>query len=88
MYVIIRAYSYSKDGRGAIILTKVVLGSAYQASAFNEVMSCPPGHNSVRCPSVHNYDDDIDPQTYGFCRLSSTAKTECLMRPSFIPTTP
>lgn len=42
-----KAYSYSNGGRGAIILTKVVLGTAYKVSAFNEVMSCPPGHNSV-----------------------------------------
>ena len=48
IYVVIRAYSYSDNGTGAIILTKVVLGTVYNVSAFNEVMSCPPGHNSVR----------------------------------------
>jgi len=41
------AYSYSIGGRGAIILTKVVLGTVYNASRASEVMSCPPGHNSV-----------------------------------------
>jgi len=38
------AYRYSK---GAIILTKVVLGNVYNAKARHEVMSCPPGYNSV-----------------------------------------
>ena len=52
IYVNTRAYSYSDGGTGAIILTKVVLGTVYKASAFNEVMSCPPGHNSVRTLSV------------------------------------
>jgi len=42
-----KAYSYSNGGRGAIIVTKVVLGTAYEVSAFNEVMSCPRGYNSV-----------------------------------------
>jgi len=41
------AYGYSNGGTGAIILTKVVLGTVYNVTTVNEVMSCPPGHNSV-----------------------------------------
>ena len=36
------------SGAGAMLLTKVVLGKVRQVNAFNEVMSCPPGFNSVR----------------------------------------
>jgi len=42
-----KAYSYSDSGTGAVILTKVVLGTVYEVQAWNQVMSCPPGHNSV-----------------------------------------
>lgn len=42
-----KSYSYSRDGTGAILLTKVVLGKVRSVSAWNEVMTCPPGFNSV-----------------------------------------
>jgi len=42
-----KAYQYSNDGKGAIIVTKVVLGTVYNAKAQHEVKACPRGHNSV-----------------------------------------
>jgi hypothetical protein len=42
-----QAYKFSNGGKGAIIVTKVVLGTVYKAKARHEVKSCPPGHNSV-----------------------------------------
>ncbi|KAH6904530.1 hypothetical protein BKA70DRAFT_1297048 [Coprinopsis sp. MPI-PUGE-AT-0042] len=41
-----KAFSYSGTG-GTMLLTKVVLGNVKNVSAWNEVMSCPPGHDSV-----------------------------------------
>ena len=43
----IRAYSYSAQGSGAMILTKVVLGKVYNVDGFAAVSSCPAGYNSV-----------------------------------------
>ena len=43
-----RSYSYTRSGTGAIILTKVVLGKVRNVAAWNEVMNCPPGFDSVR----------------------------------------
>jgi len=40
-----KAMSYSTNG--AMLVTKVVLGKVRTVSAFNEVMSLPPGFNSV-----------------------------------------
>ncbi|KAF8802255.1 hypothetical protein BYT27DRAFT_7197347 [Phlegmacium glaucopus] len=42
-----KAYSYTDGGTGAIILTKVVLGTAYTVRGWNQVMACPAGYNSV-----------------------------------------
>jgi len=42
-----RAYSYTNNGSGALLLTKVVLGKVKYVSGWNEVMSCPLGYNSV-----------------------------------------
>jgi hypothetical protein len=42
-----KAYSYTGSGSGAMLLTKVVLGKVRQVNGWNEVMSCPPGFNSV-----------------------------------------
>ncbi|KAF8802256.1 hypothetical protein BYT27DRAFT_7197349 [Phlegmacium glaucopus] len=42
-----KAYSYANGGTGAIILTKVVLGTVYTVQGWNQVMSCPAGYNSV-----------------------------------------
>ena len=42
-----RSYSYTRGGTGAIILTKVVLGKVRNVAAWNEVMNCPPGFDSV-----------------------------------------
>jgi len=42
-----RAYSYTSEGSGALLLTKVVLGNVRYVSGWMEVMSCPPGYNSV-----------------------------------------
>ena len=42
-----RAYSYTGEGSGALLLTKVVLGNVRYVSGWMEVMSCPPGYNSV-----------------------------------------
>ena len=43
----IRAYSYSANGSGALILTKVVLGNVYNVNGFAAVTSLPAGYNSV-----------------------------------------
>ena len=43
----IRAYSYSANGSGALILTKVVLGNVYTVNGFAAVTSLPAGYNSV-----------------------------------------
>ena len=45
-----RSYSYTRNGTGAIILTKVVLGKIRNVAGWNEVMACPPGFDSV---SIH-----------------------------------
>lgn len=42
-----KSYSYTRGGTGAIILTKVVLGKVRNVAAWNEVMNCPPGFDSV-----------------------------------------
>jgi hypothetical protein len=42
-----KAYSYTNNGSGALLLTKVVLGKVNNVSGWNEVMSCPSGYNSV-----------------------------------------
>lgn len=42
-----KAWSYSSNGTGVMILNKVVLGRVYNATAFNQVMSLPSGYNSV-----------------------------------------
>ncbi|KAF8966937.1 hypothetical protein BDZ97DRAFT_1657074, partial [Flammula alnicola] len=42
-----QAYSFTGGGTGAIILTKVILGNVRSVNRGNEVMSCPPGFNSV-----------------------------------------
>ena len=42
-----RSYSYTRGGSGAILLTKVVLGKVRNVAAWNEVMNCPPGFDSV-----------------------------------------
>jgi len=42
-----KAYSYTGAGAGAMLLTKVVLGNIRKVTGWNEVMSCPPGFNSV-----------------------------------------
>ncbi|KAF8901076.1 hypothetical protein CPB84DRAFT_1778420 [Gymnopilus junonius] len=42
-----KAYSYTSSGSGAMLLTKVILGKVRQVNGWNEVMSCPPGFNSV-----------------------------------------
>ncbi|KAF9477458.1 hypothetical protein BDN70DRAFT_881153 [Pholiota conissans] len=42
-----KAYSYTSSGSGAIILTKVILGTVRKVSRWNEVMACPPGSHSV-----------------------------------------
>jgi len=52
-----RAYSYTSNGSGALLLTKVVLGKVKYVSGWNEVMSCPSGYNSVCFPlfsSLHS----------------------------------
>ncbi|RXW13129.1 hypothetical protein EST38_g12724 [Candolleomyces aberdarensis] len=41
-----RAYSYCGP-TGALLLTKVVLGNIRTVNGWNEVMSCPPGNDSV-----------------------------------------
>jgi hypothetical protein len=43
-----RAYTYIKNGNGALILAKVVLGNIKLVSDWEEVKFCPPGYNSVR----------------------------------------
>lgn len=48
MSVFLRSYNYTRGGTGAIILTKVILGKVRNVGAWNEVMTCPPGYNSVR----------------------------------------
>ena len=47
-YSVSRAYNYTACGAGAILVTKVVLGKVWKVNGWNEVMSCPPGFNSVR----------------------------------------
>ena len=47
-YFVSRAYSYTASGAGAMLLTKVVLGTVRKVNGWNEVMACPPGFNSVR----------------------------------------
>jgi len=42
-----KAYSYSANGRGAMLLTKVILGTPYPVTAFGAVSSCPAGYHSV-----------------------------------------
>ena len=42
-----RAYNYTGNGKGALLLTKVVLGKVRYVSGWGEVTSCPPGYNSV-----------------------------------------
>jgi hypothetical protein len=42
-----KSYSYTRAGSGAIILTKVVLGNVRNVAAWNEVMNCPSGFDSV-----------------------------------------
>ncbi|TEB30489.1 hypothetical protein FA13DRAFT_1689086 [Coprinellus micaceus] len=42
-----KAYTYIKDGNGALILAKVVLGNIKLVSDWEEVKFCPPGYNSV-----------------------------------------
>uniref|UniRef100_A0A8H8CFW5 PARP catalytic domain-containing protein n=1 Tax=Psilocybe cubensis TaxID=181762 RepID=A0A8H8CFW5_PSICU len=42
-----KAFSYTSNGTGAILLSKVVLGNVRTVNQWNEVMSCPPGFNSV-----------------------------------------
>ncbi|PPQ63449.1 hypothetical protein CVT24_004981 [Panaeolus cyanescens] len=42
-----KSYSYTGGGTGAVLLTKVILGKVRDVSGWNEVMSCPPGFNSV-----------------------------------------
>ncbi|KJA13313.1 hypothetical protein HYPSUDRAFT_49917 [Hypholoma sublateritium FD-334 SS-4] len=42
-----KAYSYTVGGARVMLLTKVILGKVRTVSAFNEVMSCPPGFHSV-----------------------------------------
>ncbi|KAJ3505090.1 hypothetical protein NLJ89_g7599 [Agrocybe chaxingu] len=41
-----KAYGFSGSS-GAVLLTKVVLGKVRTVNGWNEVMSCPPGFNSV-----------------------------------------
>ena len=52
LFLGIRAYSYSAQGSGAMILTKLVLGNVYNVDGFAAVTSCPAGYNSVSncCP--------------------------------------
>jgi len=51
-YFVSRAYSYATIGvgvgAGAMLLTKVVLGTIRKVNAFREVIACPPGFHSVR----------------------------------------
>ncbi|KAF5318000.1 hypothetical protein D9619_012277 [Psilocybe cf. subviscida] len=42
-----KSYSYTGGGTGAMLLSKVILGRVYNASAFAEVSRPPPGHESV-----------------------------------------
>ncbi|PPQ90293.1 hypothetical protein CVT25_013118 [Psilocybe cyanescens] len=42
-----KAFSYTGAGTGAVLLSKVVLGNVRAVNGWNEVMSCPPGFNSV-----------------------------------------
>jgi hypothetical protein len=42
-----KAYSYTASGAGAMLLTKVVLGTVRKVTGWNEVMACPPGFHSV-----------------------------------------
>ena len=42
-----RSYSFTQGGSGAILVTKVVLGKVRKVTAWNEVMNCPPGFDSV-----------------------------------------
>ncbi|KAJ2935867.1 hypothetical protein H1R20_g1226, partial [Candolleomyces eurysporus] len=54
-------YSYC-GATGAMLLTKVVLGKVKQVNGWNEVMSCPPGFNSVvfdRKFGTHNLNETI-----------------------------
>ncbi|KAJ2921131.1 hypothetical protein H1R20_g15969, partial [Candolleomyces eurysporus] len=41
-----KAFSYCKED-GALLLNKAVLGRVRQVHGWNEVMSCPPEHDSV-----------------------------------------
>jgi hypothetical protein len=42
-----KAYSYSNQGNGAMILTKLVLGKVFNVTNFAAVTSCPAGYHSV-----------------------------------------
>ena len=53
--ILYRSYSYTRNGTGAIILTKVVLGKVRNVSAWNEVMNCPPGFDSVSITFIQIY---------------------------------
>ena len=44
-----RAYNYTDNGTGAIIVSTVALGNVRYVNAFNEVRSCPAGFDSVCC---------------------------------------
>ena len=71
-----RAHKYG--GKGAIILTKVVLGTVYNAKTRHEVKSCPPGHNSVRC--YNTLRDWKLIQTFGSgCLQLQKRKDECCL---------
>jgi hypothetical protein len=60
-------YTHSR----VMFLTKVVLGRVFNATQFNEVMSCPPGFNSVSLIYVNKCNISLRP----VCRLSSTGTT-------------
>ncbi|KJA15872.1 hypothetical protein HYPSUDRAFT_193948 [Hypholoma sublateritium FD-334 SS-4] len=42
-----KAYNYTGNGTGAIIVSTVALGNVRHVNAFNEVRSCPEGFDSV-----------------------------------------
>ncbi|RXW12753.1 hypothetical protein EST38_g13098 [Candolleomyces aberdarensis] len=56
-----KAFSFC-GAAGAMLLTKVVLGKVKQVNGWNEVMSCPPGFDSVvfdRKFGTHNLNETI-----------------------------
>ena len=82
IFLFARSYNYTRNGTGAILLTKVVLGKVRNVAAWNEVMTCPPGFNSVRIYQalVPGYTNIFLLMT----RLSLTDRTERSMKLLYI----